>query len=1126
MLDGLTALLSLYLDDKDRRLPEVRPWLFDGLDKLETYNDQPYTPRPSRPLNGHAYVLPMEHGIDEIPLHTVTLTWNPPEGVDPSEIVGYRVRSSVTGRYVDKGGKSFRIWLWNAPAPEGDYAWRIGDTTPGVTHFIDPASQDRMVHFGNRLNGLFSLWTGDWARGMPSITYYVTALIGEGEDQQESFPLLIRATGETSPPEASAEPGNAPSLRGGAHSSSDWGGGVAGGVRLWWDPLEDPFIIGYEIQHRPSADEDWTTVVENIGNVDEHGWGWVLHNYLDYIYLAEGFPEGVAEAWACRNACSQNGGDAREFRIRALNTRGAGPWSNTVQPLMGPQAAAASAEGSAIGEESAPLMANFVPVSGPPEGHSGAGETFTVQVSFSEVVTVTPEAMRDHVILAVNGTIRSVRRVDGRSDLWELHVEPESDADVMLLMPWTTHCAAENAVCTDAGKMLRIGISLLVPGPGNPIGEGANTPVPGVPTITGTPQVGETLTADTSGIDDADRLTNPGFSYQWIRNDGTDDTEIAGATGSSYTLTEEDEGKNLKVTVSFTDAQGNSEMLTSAATDTVEAKPNTRATGAPIIDGIARVGVTLTADTSGIDDEDELTSVAFSYQWLADDAEVAGATGSTYTLVAADEGKAIKVKVSFTDNRGNEETLTSEPTGAVAPDPGPLTVFTVVDASTDPDTLLETLEDGDTLTLEDPDNVSYGIRVDTDSSHDGHDDIQKVVLALSGAKDVNRPEKHSPYSLYGDDGEENLTGEALPVGSYALTATAYDTNGDVSGTLTVSFTVAAQEQTAVPNTEATGLPTIDGFARVGETLTADTSGIDDEDGLTNVVFSYQWVRSDGSGDSNIQDATGSSYTLTGDDEGKTIKVTVSFSDGEGNPESLTSDPTGEVAPESGPLTAFTVVDTSTDPDKVLGTLEDGRTLALAAPAGDSYGIRVDTDSNHDDHDDIHKVVLALSGGKTEGKTEWEPPYSLYGDSGEDDLTGEDLPAGSYDLKATAYKNNGDVLGTLKVSFSVAYAAPAEEQQPAQNTLATGAPAIDGIARVGETLTADTSGINDDDGLTRRVQLPVGKERRERRYQHSGRHRLQLHPGQGRRGQDHQGDSLLHRCRRQPRDADQRPHTRG
>ena len=583
-----------------------------------------------------------------------------------------------------------------------------------------------------------------------------------------------------------------------------------------------------------------------------------------------------------------------------------------------------------------------------------------------------------------------------------------------------------------------------------------NATATGAPTISGKAQVGETLTADTSGIDDDDGLENAAFSYQWVRSDGGSDTNITGATGTTYTLVSDDEGKTIKVTVSFTDGEGNSETLTSDPTGEVEAKPNTKATGAPTIDGIARVGATLTADTSGIDDEDELTNVVFAYQWLADDAEVAGATGAAYTLVAADEGKAIKVVVSFTDDRGNPETLASDPTGAVAPDPGPLTVFTVVDSSTDPDTLLGTLEDSDTLTLADPDNDSYGIRVDTDSN----DDIRKVELALSGAKDKGKTEWEPPYSLYGDSGADNLNGGNLPVGSYTLTATAYDANGDVSGTLTVSFTVAAQEQTAVPNNEPTGAPTIDGTARVGETLTADTSGIDDDDGLTNVAFGYQWVRSDGSGDSNIQDATGSSYTLTGDDEGKTIKVTVSFTDGEGNPETLTSDPTGEVAPESGPLTAFTLVDTSTDPDKVLGTLEDGIALTLAAPVSDIYGIRVDTDSN----DDIRKVELALSGAKTEGKTEWEPPYSLYGDSGAENLTGEDLPAGSYDLTATAYKNNGDVLGTLKVSFSVAYAAPAEEQQPAQNTLATGAPTIDGIARVGETLTVDTSGIHDDDGL--------------------------------------------------------------
>ena len=53
------------------------------------------------------------------------------------------------------------------------------------------------------------------------------------------------------------------------------------------------------------------------------------------------------------------------------------------------------------------------------------------------------------------------------------------------------------------------------------------------------------------------------------------------------------------------------------------------------------------------------------------------------------------------------------------------------------------------------------------------------------------------------------------------------------------------EPTAVvapkPNTTATGAPTISGTAQVGETLTADTSGIADADGLENADFSYQWL---------------------------------------------------------------------------------------------------------------------------------------------------------------------------------------------------------------------------------------------------------------------------------------------
>ena len=201
-----------------------------------------------------------------------------------------------------------------------------------------------------------------------------------------------------------------------------------------------------------------------------------------------------------------------------------------------------------------------------------------------------------------------------------------------------------------------------------------NSPATGAPAIGGTAQVGETLTADTSGIADADGLERAVFAYQWSIIWGAASADITGATEAAYTPVDADEGLAIRVRVSFTDDGGNAETLTSAATAAVAAKPNSPATGAPVITGTAQVGETLSADTPGIADEDGLANVSYSYQWLADDADIAGATGSTYTPVDADEGVALKVRVAFTDDRGNDEGLTSAATAAVAGlPPEPLT---------------------------------------------------------------------------------------------------------------------------------------------------------------------------------------------------------------------------------------------------------------------------------------------------------------------------------------------------------------------------------------------------------------------------------------------------------------------
>ena len=194
--------------------------------------------------------------------------------------------------------------------------------------------------------------------------------------------------------------------------------------------------------------------------------------------------------------------------------------------------------------------------------------------------------------------------------------------------------------------------------------EPENTPATGALSVTGTAQVGGTLTADTSGVVDADGLSNVQYDYQWL----ADDSDISGATNATYTLEEAEEGKGIKVQVSFTDDAGNEEALTSTATAAVAAAPtpNSPATGAPTVSGTAQVGETLTANTSGVADTDGLTNVSYSYQWLADDAEIAGATGLTYTLADSDEGKTVKVQISFTDDAGNDETLTSAASDAVA----------------------------------------------------------------------------------------------------------------------------------------------------------------------------------------------------------------------------------------------------------------------------------------------------------------------------------------------------------------------------------------------------------------------------------------------------------------------------
>lgn len=170
------------------------------------------------------------------------------------------------------------------------------------------------------------------------------------------------------------------------------------------------------------------------------------------------------------------------------------------------------------------------------------------------------------------------------------------------------------------------------------------------PTITGTAQVGRTLTAGTAGW-----ASGTSFSYAWKRNG----TAIGGATASTYDLVAADLGSTVTVEVTGTKAGFAPAARTSAPTGAVVEGVQS-STPTPTITGAARVGQPLTAVAGGWD-----AGVTTSYRWAADGADIDGATGSTYTPVDADIGKTVTVTVTGTRPGYATVERTSAPTAAI-----------------------------------------------------------------------------------------------------------------------------------------------------------------------------------------------------------------------------------------------------------------------------------------------------------------------------------------------------------------------------------------------------------------------------------------------------------------------------
>ena len=602
------------------------------------------------------------------------------------------------------------------------------------------------------------------------------------------------------------------------------------------------------------------------------------------------------------------------------------------------------------------------------------------------------------------GSVTGSQNLDRRTERWEFTIAPHSEGDVEINLPGGRECEYGHIPCGAGERPLSNSLELTVPflQTGSQM---ANSPATGALVITGVPRVGETLTVDTSLIEDQNGLESASFTYQWSRQDLASqvETDITGTTGSSYVLTADDRDSAIGVSVGFTDDAGNEETLTSYWVPVLQ-PPNSPAAGAPTISGAAQVGETLLVDTTGISDSDGLSNAVYHYRWLAHDGssvtEIAGATGSSYTLKVDDESHAIQVRVSFTDDAGHEESLTSVATEPVS--------FAVQkqqanSPATGAPTISGTAQVGETLTAD-----TTGIADD-----DGLSNVDYSYQWLADDADIAGA-SGSTYTL--TDGEE---GKTVQVKVSFTDDAGHEEELTSVATEPVSFAVQKQQA----NSPATGAPTISGTAQVGETLTASTTGISDSDGLTNVAYGYQWLADE----ADIAGAKARAYTLTDADEGKTVQVKVSFTDDAGHEETLTSAAT--VAVEGRPNSP------ATGQPAISGTVQVGETLTA-----DTSGIA--------DQDGLRSVAFG---------------YQWLADGV--DISG--ATTGTYTL------TDSEEGKTVQVTVSFTDDAGHEESltsaatgtvEGRPNSPPTGVPTISGTAQVGETLTADTSGIADQDGL--------------------------------------------------------------
>jgi len=158
----------------------------------------------------------------------------------------------------------------------------------------------------------------------------------------------------------------------------------------------------------------------------------------------------------------------------------------------------------------------------------------------------------------------------------------------------------------------------------------------------------------TPSITDEDGIENIDLSYEWF----ADDIAIESNSTNSLLFDSSHINQDIYVIVSFSDDRGHMESVQSDST-TVVISPNRDAQFDVSLSGEfeEQQSVVVTAD---ITDADAIENATLVYSWYFDGELIETNTTNEISLLPADNGKEVNFEITFTDDRGNLETYTSD----------------------------------------------------------------------------------------------------------------------------------------------------------------------------------------------------------------------------------------------------------------------------------------------------------------------------------------------------------------------------------------------------------------------------------------------------------------------------------